>query len=99
MIVDNFEEPLEPPLLSESTEFLRTLEFAAGVIVDFIKNIDEEDLDNTIVNINAGKLYDLCEAFLDYAEVYEEFPSEELVDMVQTEKSMGAYKFYSDEEH
>ena len=61
MTIDNFEEPQEPPRLSEDTEFLRTLEFAAGVIVDLVNNVDEEDLDNTIVNVNAGKLYELCE--------------------------------------
>ncbi len=98
MTLDNFEEPQEF-LLSEETEILRTLEYTAGLVVDLVNNIDESDIDNAIVSVNAGKLMDICEVLFEYAELYEDFQTDDFLEMAQAEKSMGSYKFHSDEEH
>lgn len=76
------------PLCDE--EGLENLSNAILFLAETYSKIPEEYLDNSTINVNAGKIVDIMEMLLAFAEQYEGINIEELADMTEIENSLGA---------
>ena len=86
------------PLLDDP-DVVEILAFAATGLTDIFTNVPEEDLDNTTVVINAGKISDCLELLLMYAECYEGLDVDELTASSLLDRSIGSYNYGSDALH
>jgi len=71
------------------SDVMEILAFAATGLTDIFTNVPEEDLDNTTVVINAGKIADCLELLLMYAECYEDLSVDELTESSLLDRSIG----------
>lgn len=89
----NLELQSDEPLLDEDGSEI--ISFAAKGLIGIYANVLEEDLYDSNVAVNAGRIAECLELLLAYAELYEGLDVEKLIDDSEIELEMGSYKFGS----
>lgn len=84
-----------PGLIIDEEGTQEVLIFAVNGLTDIFAAVPDEDLDDTTVTVNAGKMADCLELLLLYAEVYEDLNVEQLVEQAEIERQMGSYQPHS----
>lgn len=91
---DNLEDFNEEKLKDDEIGEL-ALTFACTSLLDIYAEIPEEDMYETRVSINAGKLADCLEMLMEYAEIYEDLDVESHMVDAEITRQIGSYNFNS----